>query len=183
MKALIASLLLIGSVQSFAAQNLALSDFVGEYQLEQTVSGVCAPGITAELTNFLNQTAKESLEIFCSSQEECTTIITDENGYQTHVVDNLIYQFPNINTGLQSVLETNPMTGLPMGYHNSLQTLKGNVLTAVDSNRSLFGVINWKDTFTGKLEKNVLSFKKTTFNTLTGEIVNTSKECVYKKVK
>lgn len=182
MKALVASMLLIGTVQSFAAQNLTVSDFAGDYQLEQTVSGFCAPGITAKVTSYLNQTAKESLAIFCSSQEACTYVATDSDGYQTTVVDNLIYQFPHINSGLRSVLETNPMTGLPLGYRNSYQTLTGNTLTAIDTSRNMFGFVNSKNTFTGKLENDTLSFKKTTYNTLTSKVTSTSKECIYKKI-
>lgn len=183
MKVLLVAFVALVSSQTFATQNLKLSNFVGRYDLEQNLNGFCPSAITVEITTFLNQTAKQSLNLFCSSMEDCTRIETDENGYQTHIIDNLVYQFPHINTGLQSDLETNPMTGMAMGYRNSLQSLKGNVLSAIDSNRTLFGVVNWKNTFDGKLENGIFSFKKTSYNILSGKVVTSESECVYKKVE
>lgn len=182
MKHSITAFLFFFSLQTYAAQTSLFQNIVGNYEIKEELSGFCPKEIAIKVDHFSNESAPESLSIYCSSQQDCERTETDAYGHQTRVVENTIYQMININSGLKIKNQTNPMTGFPMGYQKSFQTFNKNILRAEDTNTNIFGVILWKTTFEGHFDSEELSFKKTEYNVLTGKLINKMQNCIYQKM-
>ena len=151
---------------SFTAQALQVSDLLGNYESMAKISGLCSPNIKIVSSNF-SEPPGSSMSIYTLDQNDS---------------NHIIFQFSNLNAGRKIQPQENPIRGGYDGWYITEQRLINNTLSGETKATNLFGNTLWLETITAKLSKDSIEYVKTSYNTLSGQVVQTRDQCSYRRI-